>query len=129
MVGGGPCGNQNPDQPPAATPIMLQQVSSTDGITPIGDAVKILDRDDRDGPLVEAPSLVAVQCSTSSNGYTYVLFFSSNCYSTTYYDVSYATSVNGITGGGAMYSKSSMPLMTSTDGKGLNSPGKRSALP
>lgn len=44
----------------------------------------VLDRSDADGPLVEAPSLVKVKG-------VYVLFFSSNCYSGSLYDTSYAT--------------------------------------
>jgi hypothetical protein len=47
---------------------------------------QLLDRGDLDGPLIEAPSLVR-----SSEG-VYVLFFSSNCFSTNLYDIAYATS-------------------------------------
>ncbi|KAG6812434.1 hypothetical protein H0H92_002900 [Tricholoma furcatifolium] len=54
---GGSCNNGvAPIQP---TPIMLQQVAA-DGFTKIGDEVEILDRDDGDGPLIEAPSLINV---------------------------------------------------------------------
>lgn len=102
---------------------MMQKVKADDGTTPIGDPVKILDRGPDDGPLIEAPSLVAVQSDMGAGGYLYVLFFSSNCYSTTYYDISYATSVQGVEGGLSGYNKSSTPLLVSTDG-GLNSPGK-----
>ncbi|KAJ5246338.1 hypothetical protein N7468_001321 [Penicillium chermesinum] len=66
-----------------ATPIMLQALNS-DAVTPNGDPTQILDRDDADGPLIEAPSLVNVDG-------TYYLSFSSNIYSTLKYDVSYAT--------------------------------------
>ncbi|KAF7712585.1 Arabinan endo-1,5-alpha-L-arabinanase [Penicillium ucsense] len=71
------------------TPIMLQQLNS-DGVTPNGDPVQLIDRDNNDGPLVEAPSLVNV-------GGTYYLTFSSNWYNTPKYDVSYAiaSSVTG----------------------------------
>lgn len=36
---------------------MLQQVSMLDGITKIGDPVELLDREETDGMLVEAPSI------------------------------------------------------------------------
>ncbi|KAJ6134079.1 arabinan-endo 1-5-alpha-L-arabinase [Penicillium sp. IBT 18751x] len=66
-----------------ATPIMLQALDS-DAVTPIGDATQLLDRDNNDGPLIEAPSLANI-------GGTYYLSFSSNMYNTLNYDVSYAT--------------------------------------
>ncbi|KAK5166525.1 uncharacterized protein LTR77_008068 [Saxophila tyrrhenica] len=67
-----------------STPIMIQQVED-DGYSKIGTPTKILDRDEADGPLVEAPSLVKVDG-------TYYLTFSSNMYDSQYYDTSYATS-------------------------------------
>lgn len=76
----------------------------------------VLDRSDIDGPLVEAPSLVKV------NG-VYVLFFSSNCYSGSLYDTSYATATN-IKG---PYTKAQAPyaplLQTGTPYPQLYSPG------
>ncbi|KAI9734892.1 MAG: hypothetical protein M1834_001972 [Cirrosporium novae-zelandiae] len=95
---GGNCNNGI--EPIVSTPIMLQQVSTTDGHTKIGTATQILDRSDADGPLVEAPALMR----TGSG--TYVLFFSSNCYSGSLYDLSYATA-DAVTG---PYTKSSAPL-------------------
>lgn len=94
------------------TPIMLQRVSDDDGVTTIGAAVQLLDRGPYDGPLIEAPSMF------HKDG-IYYLFFSSNCYSTDYYDISYATATN-ING---PYTKSSMALMTTGDGKGVRAPG------
>ena len=82
---GGNCGNSV--KPIVPTPIMLQKMKK-DGVTPDGAPVQILDRSDVDGPLVEAPSLVR-----TSEG-VYVLFFSSNCYAGSLYDVSYATATN-----------------------------------
>ena len=105
----GPCGNADGQFP---TPIMLQQVSAADGFTLMGSPVEILDRDQRDGPLVEAPSLVR----TASG--VYVLFFSSNCFSGPRYDTSYATS-EILTG---PYVKAKTPLLT-TGMRGLKSPG------
>jgi beta-xylosidase len=79
---------------------MLQRAEQ-DGYSLVGAAVQILDRSDADGPLVEAPSLVR-----SADG-VYVLFFSSNCYSGSLYDLSYATAqhVDG------PYTKSPAPLL------------------
>ncbi|KIP03386.1 glycoside hydrolase family 43 protein [Phlebiopsis gigantea 11061_1 CR5-6] len=110
---GGNCNNGV--APIVPTPIMLQQLE-TDGVTPIGSPVQILDRSDADGPLVEAPSLVKV------NG-VYVLFFSSNCYSGGLYDTSYATA-DSIKG---PYTKAGAPdaplLQTGTPYSQLYSPG------
>ncbi|KAF2228153.1 glycosyl hydrolase, partial [Elsinoe ampelina] len=82
---GGQCGNTVP--PLQKTPIMLQKTKS-DGVTPEGDPVELLDRDsaDHDGPLVEAPALV------KSDEGTYFLFFSSGCTANDNYNVKYATS-------------------------------------
>ncbi|KAL6719759.1 hypothetical protein ACLMJK_001680 [Lecanora helva] len=109
LGGSGPCGNAEGTHD---TPIKLQQVSADNGSTPIGDPIPILHRGEDDGPLIEAPSLVR-----SADG-TYVLFFSSNCYKTEFYDTSYATS-RSITG---PYSKASEPLLK-TGVEGLLSPG------
>lgn len=106
---GGVCGNSI--EPVVPTPIMLQEVGR-DGISLIGGAVQILDRDDIDGPLIEAPSL-----HRSSEG-IYFLFFSSNCFTTPKYDVSYATATN-IYG---PYTKSSRPLLVTSDAD-LTGPG------
>jgi beta-xylosidase len=107
---GGSCGNTV--KPVVPTPILLQQVGS-DGVSPISAPVPILDRDDSDGPLVEAPSLYR-----TADG-TYFLFFSSGCYTDTSYDAKYATATS-ITG---PYTKASAPLLKSGDGPNLNGPG------
>ncbi|EXJ80384.1 hypothetical protein A1O1_08528 [Capronia coronata CBS 617.96] len=99
---GGSCNNGI--APIVPTPIMLQEVGS-DGISLVGDAIQILDRDDFDGPLIEAPSL-----HRSEEG-IYFLFFSSNCYTTPKYDVSYATATS-IYG---PYTKSGRPLLVTSD--------------
>jgi len=106
---GGSCNNGV--DPIVPTPIMIQQVDATDGVTKVGDAIQLLDRSDADGPLIEAPSL-------ANSGGTYYLFFSSNCYTTTLYDVSYATA-SSVTG---PYTKSSSPLFLTGD-RGLEAPG------
>ncbi|EGO03197.1 glycoside hydrolase family 43 protein [Serpula lacrymans var. lacrymans S7.3] len=113
LGGGGTCGNGNEAY---STPIMLQQLLS-DGVTPTGNPVQILDRGVADGPLIEAPALILHQG-------TYVLFFSSNCYNTNLYDISYATasSVSG------PYTKASSPLLVTGD-DGLTSPGGATPLP
>lgn len=82
LTPGGPCGNNDPAHR-APTPILLQQLSA-DGTQPVGPATALIDRDDGDGPLIEAPSLVRA-------GNTYFLFFSSACFNTLAYDASYAT--------------------------------------
>jgi len=91
---------------------MLQEVNK-DGITLIGPAVEILDRDRDDGPLIEAPSL-----HRSDEG-VYFLFFSSNCFTTPRYDVSYATATD-IWG---PYTRSEQPLLATGDGPDLVGPG------
>jgi hypothetical protein len=66
---------------------MLQEVEA-DGVTPIGKPVQILDRDDSDGPLVEALDIVR-----TAEG-VYILFHSSHCFTSPQYDVRYATATN-----------------------------------
>lgn len=91
---------------------MLQKLEP-DGVTRIGDPVQILDRDDADGPLIEAPSLIL-------HDGNYILFFSSNCFNGPDYDTSYATA----TAVAGPYTKAAQPLLTSGgDGGRLNSPG------
>lgn len=106
---GGSCDNTIP--PIISTPIMLQQVAG-DGITKIGAAMEILDRTDADGPLVEAPNIIK-----SSSG-TYVLFYSSHCFTSTEYNVLYATASN-VKG---PYTRSANALLE-TDMFALTSPG------
>ncbi|TKA33582.1 hypothetical protein B0A50_00418 [Salinomyces thailandicus] len=81
---GGVCGNTV--KPIVSTPIMLQQVRQ-DGHTKIGNPIQLITNGPNDGPVVEAPSLGKLDGK-------YVLFFSSNCFATTKYDVAYATSKN-----------------------------------
>ncbi|GAQ06298.1 hypothetical protein ALT_3619 [Aspergillus lentulus] len=105
---GGDCNNGVP--PLVSTPILLQRVAD-DGFTPLGDAVPILDRDDTDGPLVEAPNLIL-------HGDTYFLFYSTHCFTDPKYDVRWATS-KSITG---PYAKTGQKLFKTGD-YGLTSPG------
>ena len=103
---GGNCGNSV--DPIVPTPIMAQRMSA-DGLSTDGSApVQLLDRGDADGPLTEAPAIMRVADSSSAGGNLYFLFFSSNCYSSSLYDVSYAYSTSGIEG---PYTKSSAPLL------------------
>ncbi|KAJ4287910.1 hypothetical protein N0V88_007530 [Collariella sp. IMI 366227] len=86
---GGKCGNGKPPGKP--TPLMLQRVDEKDGVTMLGKAVKVVDRDPEvDGPLVEAPSLVRLREVPQGVKWRYVLFFSSHCYNEEEYDVRYA---------------------------------------
>lgn len=80
---GGNCNNGI--EPILKTQIMIQKVEA-DGTKKIGDPIQLIDNSICDGPLVEAPYMIR----NADN--TYILFFSSNCYTTDLYDTSYATS-------------------------------------
>ncbi|RMZ76414.1 hypothetical protein DV737_g4798, partial [Chaetothyriales sp. CBS 132003] len=82
---GGACSNSvSPIQP---TPILLHEVSPIDGVTLIGDPVQLLTNIAADGPDIEAPAL-----AFDSSSETYFLFFNSGCYTSTSYNIQYATS-------------------------------------
>ena len=88
---GGACGNTvAPIQP---TPIILQQVSSIDGVTPVGGGIEILVNEAEDGPMIEAPALMY---NAQSGGY--VLFYNSGCFTDTSYSIRYAVSMGGVAG-------------------------------
>ncbi|KAJ5274054.1 hypothetical protein N7478_009179 [Penicillium angulare] len=107
---GGDCNNGI--EPLVQTPIMIQKLQA-DGVTPVGDAVQILDRDtvDNDGPLVEAPSLLLHQG-------VYYLFYSTHCYTDKAYDLRWATASSI----GGPYRKKNVQLLE-TGQHGLTSPG------
>ncbi|KAL0263652.1 hypothetical protein SLS55_002633 [Diplodia seriata] len=108
---GGLCGNTI--EPIASTPIMLLAVAA-DGITPQGSPVAILDNAGAsDDGIVEAPSLIKTWDGQ------YVLFFSSGCYSTENYTVSYAISAADVAG---PYDRADAPLLQTGD-YDLVSPG------
>lgn len=87
---GGPCGN-TVGSPLVPTPLRLQQVAA-DGTTFVGDYTTMLNHNGTaDDGIVEAPSLAKGKYGL------YFLFFSSGCFSTEHYTVSYATS-KSITG-------------------------------
>ena len=90
---------------------MLQAVAA-DGYTLQGEATQILDHlGSGDDGIVEAPVVV-------KSGSTYFLLFSSGCFTTTNYNVAYATA-SSITG---PYTRAATPLIaTGTDG--LSGPG------
>ncbi|KAI9672236.1 MAG: hypothetical protein M1831_002050 [Alyxoria varia] len=104
---GGVCGNTK--APIKDTPIMIQPVEN-DGYTKKGKPTTILHRGKKDGPLVEAPQVI------QKDG-KYILFFSSNCYATEWYDIAYAFA-DKITGPYTKYG----PLAISGT-QGLRSPG------
>lgn len=106
---GGVCGNTV--APIVPTPLILQALAS-DGVTPVGDPIELLNRSDADGPLIEAPNVILV------NG-VYFLFFSSNCYTTPQYDVSYATA-SSIKG---PFTKSDAPLLVTGSPFNITTPG------
>ncbi|KAK6434242.1 hypothetical protein LTR95_009570 [Oleoguttula sp. CCFEE 5521] len=105
---GGECGNTV--KPIVPTPLILQQVNVDNGRDLIGSPIQILTNGPADGPYVEAPSLTYLSGK-------YVLFFSSQCYATPNYDVSYAIS-DKITG---PYTKNGPLFVTGT--LGLTAPG------
>ena len=106
---GGDCNNGV--NPLVSTPILLQKLDE-DQVTTDGEPVQILDRDESDGPLIEAPHLVK-----SKEG-IYFLFFSSHCFTSPRYNVNYATA-SKIEG---PYIRASKPLLQTGD-FGLLSPG------
>ncbi|KAK4190677.1 family 43 putative glycoside hydrolase [Podospora australis] len=115
---GGSCNNDV--SPIVPTPILLQEVDVDDGITLVGKPVKILDRDEQDGPLVEAPDLW-----WDGEGGQYVLFYSNHCWSEPGYSVNYATSPKI----GGVYEKAGEPLVATGDGANVTAPGGASSLP
>ncbi|TAQ86286.1 hypothetical protein B7494_g5395 [Chlorociboria aeruginascens] len=110
---GGSCGNTV--DPIQSTPIMLQKMQAN-GVDPDGDPIQVLDRGDADGPLIEAPNLI------KHNG-IYFLFFSSNCYSTSLYDISYATTTDVL----GPYTKAAKPLAVTNNPFQLTAPGGATA--
>ncbi|KAG5728695.1 Arabinan endo-1,5-alpha-L-arabinosidase [Termitomyces sp. T112] len=113
---GGSCNNGV--APIKSTPIMLQKVAA-DGYTKIGSEVQILDRDDGDGPLIEAPSLIQVKG-------VWFLFFSSGCFAETTYDLSYAYATN-VTGPYTKARGPIAPLLVSGEDE-LKAPGSACAV-
>ncbi|KAI5365427.1 putative glycoside hydrolase, family 43 [Septoria linicola] len=106
---GGACNNQV--EPIVPTPLKLQPVAS-DGYTLQGDATILLDHvGATDDGILEAPVVV------KKDG-IYFLLFSSGCFTTTNYDVDYATA-DSITG---PYTRAASPLI-STGQDGLQGPG------
>lgn len=81
MGHGGSCGNSV--APIVDTPLMLQQVDNDDGSTLIGAPRPILHLRKEDGPVIEAPNIVKIDCK-------YVLFFSSGCFDGNGYKTKYA---------------------------------------
>ena len=100
---------------------MIQKVDATDGQTLIGAPQIILRRGPGEGTTIGSPSLTAYDNPGAVNGYTYFLFYSSDCSHSVKYATRYATSVKGPIAGS--YIKAATPLMRSGDGKNLYSPG------
>ena len=72
------------------TPLVLQEVAA-DGVTYVGSATTLLDRQISDGPLIEAPALARYDLDNGTKSF-YALFFSSNVFTGPRYNVLYATS-------------------------------------
>ena len=116
-----PCGSTT-DDPNVRTPLMLQEVSATDGSTKIGQPIELVDRIPAvDGALIEAPSLTMLEDGT------YVLFFSSHCFFDEQYDVKYAWSDNGVEGPYQRIRTSGKESLLRTPDFGLNGPGGATA--
>ncbi|KAI4267228.1 MAG: hypothetical protein LQ337_008445 [Flavoplaca oasis] len=113
LGGGGPCGNADSHHP---TPLKIAPLNPLTGTSFLANATTILDRDPAyDGPLIEAPSL-----AYHKGEGVYVLFFSSNCFNTEFYDVSYAVARDVM----GPYRKAKVPLLVSGDEGGrMKSPG------
>ena len=115
---GGNCNNGV--APLVPTPIMIRKMAANGLSFASGSsAIQLLDRDDNDGPLIEAPSMVR-----SSSG-TYFLFFSSNCYSGSLYDIAYATG-SSATG---PFTKGPWLMVTGSPFSNLYSPGGADVTP
>ncbi|KAI4277789.1 MAG: hypothetical protein L6R38_005372 [Xanthoria sp. 2 TBL-2021] len=119
LGGGGPCGNADSSH---STPLQIAPLNPRTGTSFLGPATTVLDRDPEfDGPLIEAPSL-----AYSAREGLYILFFSSNCYNTEFYDTSYATARDIL----GPYVKAKTPLLVSGDfGGRLKSPGGAEVSP
>ena len=104
---GGACGNDV--APIVPTPIVLQQVSTTDGVTLIGDAYEIMTNSASDGSGIEAPALLYTASSQ-----TYTLFFDSGCFTNPASNVQYATS-QSLTG---QYYRNPTPFLVTGDTSG-----------
>ncbi|KAJ5099464.1 Glycoside hydrolase family 43 [Penicillium argentinense] len=106
---GGYCGNSI--KPLHPVPLILQELESN-GFTKVGEPKIILDIDDSDGPLIEAPDIIRTDDGT------YYLAFSSHCFTSLGYNVKYAhaKSVKG------PYTRVDRPLLQTTD-FGLEAPG------
>lgn len=107
---GGACGNSV--TPISPTPLILQPVAA-DGVTLTGTATTLLQNNGvADEGIIEAPSLTVTRSGT------YILAFSSGCFTDSSYTVSYATA-SKVTG---PYTRNATPLFkTGTDG--LQTPG------
>ena len=112
---GGYCGNSI--KPLVSVPILLQELD-TDGISKVGESVTILDINDTDGPLVEAPDIVRLDDGT------YYLFFSSHCFTSLGYNVKYAHS-KSLKG---PYTRAARPLLQTGDFD-LKAPGGATVSP
>lgn len=108
---GGECNNMV--EPVVSTPIMMQKMLA-DGVTPDRNRppIQILDRNDADGPLIEAPNLVKA-------GDTYFLFYSSGCTRNSDYNIKVATA-SQLTG---PYTRSTSSSLLKTGDFGLYAPG------
>ncbi|KAH6854302.1 glycoside hydrolase family 43 protein [Chaetomium sp. MPI-CAGE-AT-0009] len=124
LGGGGECNNGV--APYQSTPIVLQEVDAGDGVGLVGEGVEVLDREDVDGPLVEAPDLVRVDGDGDGDGgddgggVRYVLFYSNHCWDEPEYSVHYAVAEGNISG---PYVRADGALIQTGDGFNITAPG------
>jgi hypothetical protein len=102
----------------------------------LGKPIEILSSTQLDSGLaISDPSLTAVPNDDSSSGYAYLLFFSTFDSGSAKFDIRYATSLNGVTGGedgkaasGTKYNVSENVVLNADaqilEGMRLDSPGK-----
>lgn len=109
---GGACGNSI--EPIAPTPIVLQQMNADDGVGLIGEGIIIMTNSADDGPNVEAPTL-----TYDGNSGQYILFFTSGCFTTSGYNMQYATA-SSVTG---PYTRQGVFLSTGDTAANVQLPG------
>ncbi|KXX83175.1 putative arabinan endo-1,5-alpha-L-arabinosidase C [Madurella mycetomatis] len=122
--GGGECNNGV--EPRRPTPIVLQEVDPRDGVGLVGNGVVVLDRAERDGPLVEAPEMVYVPAGERGAEGSYLLFYSNHCWDGPGYSVNYAVAGEIA---GPYRRREEGPLIRTGDGFNITAPGGAGVVP
>ncbi|KAI4145528.1 MAG: hypothetical protein LQ340_006244 [Diploschistes diacapsis] len=120
----GDTGYYGPCALPSSSPLMIQEVSPTDGVTLVGSPVEMLAPDVVNAIPIRAPSMTRVASASAESGWLYVLFFTSGCEQDGSLAVSYAMSAHGVLGGGRRYERAAGSLLrTGDNNKTLWCPG------